>query len=228
MKRQFGPAMPPGFKKRPAEEEPEREHRVLGPALLSQTKTTQHESSDDEYGPQPTTKQHMEILERQEFHNKLVKIGSRIPKLTEPEIIKRPDWMLTPNIETKNQVPDLKSRTFQRKTIDNNIDHELWTATPKERETKENNLKIKIELPKVISEKDLLYQEIVDRHNEMHRPMSLVEQNKKQGITKAKDHAELKRFDRERDIITGTRFDSSKKNDALDSKFAKGSGSSFL
>jgi hypothetical protein len=234
MSRNYAPALPPGFKKsnnQDKKSQDQLQESQIGPTLPPEW--SRSVSPVEDYGPQPLQGVSKAEIKAFELQQKIQEIEDRASKGPKPKVeektLKRESWMMVPPPAMRSGAPnDMKSRSFSRNGTVDNVDQSGWTQQP----GAETNAKRFKPNPKVSSQRDVEYKEIVDTYNKVHRPSSLMEQHQEKYTkdTLADTNLESTKFNRERDIV-GKSLDSKARekliNDSkkLSSKFSHGDSS---
>ncbi|KAJ8253364.1 hypothetical protein GJAV_G00212110 [Gymnothorax javanicus] len=157
----FGPALPPGYQKRPSSPE---SHPVLGPALppgfrrpvddedddngdgegvsgpalppgyrAEASSSDEGEEDDDVIGPRPA-KGEVQSSVAQDFERRAQKMKEKLTGDDGPEQLSRETWMT--ELPPELQHIGLGARTFKKRSGPENKDRSIWTDTPADRERK--------------------------------------------------------------------------------------------
>ncbi|KAJ3392718.1 hypothetical protein HDU92_008221 [Lobulomyces angularis] len=241
---QFGPLLPPGFKKKKKVIKVDEESKkVKGPEIPDHLKKKFSEEVDDDeeddiFGPILPKNYSKEQAEIDAYQQKLNKIEDRIAnKKTENggsenlKKLKRGEWMLAPpEIATMPKLGDTRSRQFQRHAKEIITDRSDWTDSPEEKLKKLQN-PLKKEKKKKEEYLDIEQKKKQDNFLEQYNSerKSLVEEYTSNYLKDKKfeaDEVKKRGFDREKDM-TSFRLNPEKKqkmlneSKLLDSKFKK-------
>uniref|UniRef100_A0A3Q0QSY8 GPALPP motifs-containing protein 1 n=1 Tax=Amphilophus citrinellus TaxID=61819 RepID=A0A3Q0QSY8_AMPCI len=154
----FGPALPPGFKKRPSSPDVPP---VLGPALPPGFCRAAYEDNDGEdteiypgpalppgyqaepsssdgeeedvIGPMPVKGPFQDTV-AQDFERRAKRMKEKLTGKDAPEVLTRETWMT--ELPPELQHIGLGPRTFKRRSGPENTDRSIWTDTPADRERK--------------------------------------------------------------------------------------------
>ncbi|XP_026020824.1 GPALPP motifs-containing protein 1 isoform X2 [Astatotilapia calliptera] len=215
----FGPALPPGFKKRPSSPDVPP---VLGPALPPGFRRAQHEDNDGEdpdscpgpalppgyqaepsssegededvIGPMPANGPIQDTM-AQDIERRAQRMKEKLTGDDAPEVLNRETWMT--ELPPELQHIGLGARTFKKRSGPENADRSIWTDTPADRERKarerlEGKKKGEAEKDSVphVSHKDLEMAEKVSKYNDSKRAESLMSLHTKKMKEKAKEKAD--------------------------------------
>ncbi|XP_034049017.1 GPALPP motifs-containing protein 1 isoform X2 [Thalassophryne amazonica] len=215
----FGPALPPGFKKKSSPERPPMLGPALPPGFCRIVDRTDDDGEDresfpgpalppgyqvdlsssdgedeDVVGPMPAKEpvQHSVALD---FERRAQKMKERLTQQPAPEVLTRETWMT--ELPPELQHVGLEARTFKKKSGPENKDRSIWTDTPADRERKarerhEGKKKNETQSDSIpqISHKDLEMADKVSKYNESQRGESLISLHKKKMKEKAKEKAD--------------------------------------
>ncbi|KAJ3294020.1 hypothetical protein HK104_004011 [Borealophlyctis nickersoniae] len=246
----FGPALPPHLlamrkkqKTAAGEGAPQRRARPAGPAMppvgYTLDSAARNDDSDDDYGPAPPPQNKDED---DELQSRIAEIEARARKAREeaevaaaPQKLERGDWMTVPP-EVKKigavGLDNMKSRQFSKTAVQSEVDQSGWTETPTDRKRAgEKRKKREDDGPRPPTQEEILTQEYIRKHNEKHRPASLMDTHVVNYVSdpaKAQsDDASKRGFDRDRDL-SARRADPKARQDMLqrakelDGKFLHG------
>ncbi|XP_040197216.1 GPALPP motifs-containing protein 1-like [Rana temporaria] len=236
----FGPALPPGFKKR--SDSPDRP--VIGPALPPGFKRPDSDSEDDSHKGSADEKHKSDDSDEDDDDGIVGPLPAKGPVQSNvAEDIERRAWKMKQKLTGKDDGPKnptretwmtelppeltnfgLGARTFKRKAIEKSGDRSDWTDTPAERERKaqekqEGKVSSKKgeETPEV-SEKDRRLADQISTYNDAKRSKSLLDLHRKKLKRKSEDNKdktkERRAFDREQDLQVN-RFDEAQKKALL-------------
>lgn len=215
----FGPALPPGFKKRPSSPDVPP---VLGPALPPGFRRAQHEDNDGEdadscpgpalppgyqaepsssegededvIGPMPASGLIQDTM-AQDIERRAQRMKEKLTGDDAPEELTRETWMT--ELPPELQHIGLGARTFKKRSGPEKADRSIWTDTPADRERKarerlEGKKKGEAEKDSVphVSHKDLEMAEKVSKYNDSKRAESLMSLHTKKMKEKAKEKAD--------------------------------------
>uniref|UniRef100_A0A668TXB1 GPALPP motifs-containing protein 1 n=1 Tax=Oreochromis aureus TaxID=47969 RepID=A0A668TXB1_OREAU len=158
----FGPALPPGFKKRPSSPDVPP---VLGPALPPGFHRAQYEDNDGEdadscpgpalppgyqaepsssegededvIGPMPANGPIQDTM-AQDIERRAQRMKEKLTGDDAPEVLTRETWMT--ELPPELQHIGLGARTFKKRSGPEKADRSIWTDTPADRERKEEGL----------------------------------------------------------------------------------------
>ncbi|XP_036419365.1 GPALPP motifs-containing protein 1 isoform X1 [Colossoma macropomum] len=191
----LGPALPPGFERQDHDEDAEEDDGAIGPALPPgyTADSSSSEGEDDAVvGPMPA-KDAAESSVALDFERRAKRMKDKLMGLdNEPEELKRESWMT--ELPPELQHIGLGARTFKKRSGPEDKDRSIWTDTPADRErkarerqeAKEKGLPAKEEGPR-LSQKDLDMAEKVSKYNESKRGESLLSMHTKKMKRKAEE-----------------------------------------
>ncbi|KAM9817353.1 GPALPP motifs-containing protein 1 [Neosynchiropus ocellatus] len=218
----LGPALPPGFRKAAYEDNSDDENDeggFSGPALPPgyQVEPATSEDEEDVIGPLPA-KGPVQDSVALDIERRAKKMKEKLTGQDVPEVQTRDTWMT--ELPPELQHIGLGARTFKKRSGPEKGDRSIWTDTPADRERKareyqEKKKKGEVEKETVpqVSEKEL---KIADK--ETKRSESLMSLHAKSMKEKAKEKAgepaERRAFDRDTDLQVN-RFDEAQKKQLL-------------
>ncbi|KAM9860872.1 GPALPP motifs-containing protein 1 [Aulostomus maculatus] len=219
----LGPALPPGFCRDDNSEDDEDGEGFSGPALPPGYQADPSSSEDEEViGPMPSTGPVQDTVAL-DIERRAQMMKDKLTGQDSPKAVTRESWMT--ELPPELQHIGLGARTFKKRSGPEKGDRSMWTDTPADRARKamehverKKKGEVKQDSAPQVSCKDLEMAEKVSKYNESKRAESLMSLHTKNIKEKAKQEAdkpvERRPFDRDADLQVN-RFDEAQKQRLL-------------